>query len=136
MFRRRFVALVGAVSFGALLAVAHAADNSQYAGTYSGTWEGAGGAGKFEMTLTVGTDGQLAGGVSVGSDQGDYTAKFTSLTLADGKLKAKYDYTPDTQAEIALSASVSGGVVSGEWLMLPKGQEQALANGTWKVSKK
>jgi hypothetical protein len=114
-----------------------AADSAaaQYTGKWAGTWEGAGGAGRFDLTLEVGSDGKLNGGVSVGSDTGDYTAKFASFTLVDNKLTAKYDYPPEPMAEIVLAATFENGKATGTWVMQAKGQDQAVANGTWTVKK-
>lgn len=120
-------------SAGAL--IANAASGADIAGEWDGGWEGAGGSGTFKLTLTPGADGKLSGGVSVGQADGDYKATFTSVAIVDGKLIAKYDYTPDPQAEIALTGTFEGATLKGEWKMLPKGQEMELAAGTWNVTK-
>jgi len=125
-------------AFSVCVGLAMAADSAgaEYAGAYGGTWEGAGGAGRFDLTLTKGTDGAMSGGVSVGADTGDYVAKFVALSFAGNKLTARYSYTPDEQADIALTATFEGNVAKGTWALVPKGQEQAMANGTWTVTKK
>src|SRR5262245_19784915 len=89
--------LIAGAWVGAAIKTADAADDGkQYAGTWKGTWEGGGASGRFDLTLAH--DGSWSGGVSVGQDTGDYTAKFTTVTVADNKLSAKYDYPPDFQA--------------------------------------
>jgi hypothetical protein len=115
----------------------YAADNAvQYAGKWTGTWEGAGGAGRFDLTLESGSDGKLNGGVSVGSDTGDYTAKFSSFSLSDNKLTAKYEYPPEPMAEIVLAATFENGKATGTWVMQAKGApDQVAASGTWTVKK-
>ena len=112
------------------------ADGEQYAGPWVGTWEGGGGSGKFDLTLERGADGALTGGVSVGTDQGDYTAKFTSLSFAGNKMTAKYIYPPDEQGEIALTAIFDGAAATGSWELGAKGGGAAMAAGTWTVKKK
>ena len=137
--RKQILATIAmlAVTFGFGQAVAaDSASGSEYVGTWVGTWEGAGGAGRFELTLTKGADGKVTGGVSVGQDTGDYVAKFTSVAFNGNALTARYSYTPDEQADIAVTAAFEGNVAKGAWTMVPKGQDTAMANGTWTVTKK
>lgn len=129
------IAAVGVTAIGATTMIAQAATEADVSGEWDGGWEGAGGSGTFKLTLLRGADGKLSGGVSVGQADGDYKATFTSVSLVDGKLVAKYDYTPDPQAEIALTGTVTGTTLKGEWKMLPKGQEMEMAAGTWNVTK-
>jgi len=126
-------AVFAGAGFTALLV--HAASDAALNGEWDGSWEGAGASGSFKLTLVRDGDGKLTGGVSVGQDTGDYKATFSSVVFVDNKLVAKYDYTPDPQAEIALSATLDGNSLKGEWKMLPKGQEMELAAGTWNVAK-
>ncbi|HEY8538493.1 MAG TPA: hypothetical protein VIL28_06475, partial [Steroidobacteraceae bacterium] len=63
------VALLG----GLLIATAFAAD--EFLGSWTGTWEGAGSGGNFNITLTN-DGGKLGGKVDVGQDTGDYSATF------------------------------------------------------------
>jgi hypothetical protein len=116
-------------------ALAYAQD--AFVGLYKGNWEGAGAAGRFDITITKGADGKLSGGVSVGQDGGDYEAKFTSVVVENGELKARYTYTPDEQADIVLSGKQAGGALSGSWSMVAKGQgvEGAQLSGTWTAKK-
>lgn len=124
---------LGAGAFG------QAADTAEpLLGQWVGRWEGGGAGGRFELTLSK-ADDKLAGGVSVGQDAGDYVAKFTSATIDANKLTARYDYPPDGQAEIILSASFTGDTGDGTWAMVAKGQQDAtgaFASGTWRVAKK
>jgi hypothetical protein len=127
--------LVMAVWFGALSSATDA-PSSQYVGTWSGTWEG-GGSGKFDLTFVSGSDGQMTGSVNVGTDGGDYTAKFTSLSFTGSKMTGKYTYPLDEQGEIALTATFDGNKATGTWVLGAKGQDgAAMANGTWVVTKK
>lgn len=137
--RKYFVAMTAVLAvFGVSFGLAIAADSagSENAGVWKGTWEGAGGSGRFDLTLEKGADGKLSGGVSVGADAGDYVAKFTALSFEGNKLTGRYSYTPDAQADIAVTATFEGNVAKGTWAMVPKGEDQAMANGTWTVTKK
>jgi hypothetical protein len=116
--------------------VASAADGDQYVGTWKGTWEGAGAGGRFDLTFARGSDGKLAASVSVGSDTGDYNAKFSRVTLTGDKLAGAYDFPPDPQGEVTISGAFDPKNATGTWSLGAKGQTggQAIA-GTWKVSK-
>jgi hypothetical protein len=123
---------------GLLLAtIAAAVDGDPYIGTWAGTWEG-GGTGRFELTFQLGSDGKLTGGVAVGTDMGDYTAKFTKISFAGNKLTATYDYPLDTQGEVSVSGTFDASKASGTWGLGAKGQSdsQAMASGTWTIAKK
>lgn len=121
-----------ALQFG----VASAADGDQYVGTWKGTWEGAGAGGRFDLTFARGSDGKLAASVSVGTDMGDYNAKFSTVSLTAAKLAGAYDYPPDPQGEVTITGSFDAKNATGTWSLGAKGQPggQAIA-GTWKVSK-
>jgi hypothetical protein len=121
-----------ALQFG----VATAAEGDQYLGTWKGTWEGAGAGGRFDLILARGSDGKLAASVSVGTDMGDYNAKFSKTTVTGDKLAGAYEYPPDPQGEVIITGSFDPKNATGTWSLGAKGQPggQAIA-GTWKVSK-
>jgi hypothetical protein len=122
------LALVGVVALAQ-------SDIAAFVGTYSGTWEG-GGTGRFDLTIERGSDGQPAGSVSVGTDQGDYTAKFKELSFDGKNMKARYEFPLDSQADVAITGTFNGGTVEGTWNLVAKGGDQSFAGGTWKVTKK
>jgi hypothetical protein len=117
--------------------LAIAQDAGQFAGAWKGTWEGGGAGGKIEVNLQRAAEGKLSGGVSVGQDDGDYVAKFTSAVVEGGELKARYAYTPDEQADILLTAKLQDDGLSGTWTMVAKGggADTAFAAGTWTAKK-
>jgi hypothetical protein len=117
------------------LGVASAAQGDQYVGTWKGKWEGAGAGGRFDLTFAKGSDGKLAASVSVGTDMGDYNAKFSTVTVTGDKLAGAYDYPPDPQGEVIITGSFDGKNAVGTWSLGAKGQPggQAIA-GTWKVT--
>jgi hypothetical protein len=116
--------------------VAAAADADQYVGTWKGSWEGGGGSGRFDMTFARGSDGELTATVAVGTDMGDYNAKFSKLAFASEKFTGAYDYPPDVQGEVIIAGSFDAKNAAGTWTLGAKGQAGgAMAAGTWKVSK-
>jgi len=116
--------------------VAAAADGDQYVGTWKGSWEGGGGSGRFDMTFARGSAGELTATVAVGTDMGDYNAKFSKLTFVSEKFTGAYDYPPDVQGEVIIAGSFDPKNATGTWSLGAKGQPgQSMAAGTWKVSK-
>src|SRR5258708_39402867 len=122
----------GAVQLGA----ASAAEGDQYIGTWRGTWEGAGAGGRFDLTFARGSDGKLAASVSVGTDMGDYNARFSTIAVTGEKLAGAYDYPPDPQGRVTITGSFDPKTAVGTCALEAKGQPggQAIA-GTWKVTK-
>jgi hypothetical protein len=104
------------------------------AGVWTGTWEGGGGSGGFELTLEKTKDGPLGGRVSV-TGEPTYTATLKTLSIADKKLSATYDFPPDESLEVVLAATIEGATAKGTWLARQKSGGE-LASGTWTVTKK
>jgi hypothetical protein len=121
------MASVGAQSGGGDAAAA-----KKYFGAWSGTWEGGGGSGGFDITLEAGKDGKPGGHVSV---TGEPTYKATLKTLAfDGaKMTATYDFPPDPSVLVTLGATFEGDAAKGTWSV--KGPTESLS-GTWTVKRK
>ena len=130
------VLLLASVWAALQIGVALAADGDQYVGIWKGTWEGAGAGGRFDMTFSRGSDGKIEASVSVGSEMGDYNAKFSTVTFAAEKLKGAYDFPPDPQGEVTIAGSFDAKNATGTWSLAAKGQPggQAIA-GTWKVTR-
>jgi hypothetical protein len=118
-----------------LVGVVNATAQANFSGSWSGHWEGAGAGGRFDISITK-TGDALGGGVDVGQDPGDYKANFTTASLEDGKFKARYDYTPDPQAEIVLEGTFEGSGGTGTWTMVQKGRTEPFAAGSWTVERK
>ena len=90
----------------------------------------------FRSDIRQGSDGKLAASVSVGTDMGDYNAKFSTVTITGDKLAGAYDYPPDPQGEVTITGSFEPKNAIGTWSLGAKGKPggQAIA-GTWKVTK-
>jgi hypothetical protein len=108
---------------------------ADFAGTWSGTWEGAGSSGGFELTLEQPKDGPMTGAVSVTGEPA-YKASLTSIAFDGKKLTAKYDFTPDDQAEVALAGAFDGNKCTGTWSLHAKATGDEVASGTWTVTRK
>ena len=93
--------------FAAQRGTEESSSGDEFVGVWSGTWEGAGGSGGFELTLEKGTDG-VAGKVSV-TGEPTYKATFKALSFDGKKMNAKYDFPPSAaDAEIWLAATFDG----------------------------
>jgi hypothetical protein len=107
----------------------------QFVGTWSGTWEGAGSGGGFELALEQAKDGALTGKVSVTGEPA-YKATCRTLSFDGKKMTAKYDFTPDEAAEVALAATFEGNKATGTWSLRTKATGDEVASGTWTVTRK
>jgi hypothetical protein len=103
-------------------------------GTWTGSWEGAGSSGGFELTLEKGKDGTPSGRVSVTGEPA-YQAAIRTLAFEGKKLTATYDFPPDETMDVVLTATFDGETAKGLWSARQKGGGE-LASGTWTVSRK
>lgn len=106
-----------------------------FVGTWSGTWDGAGSGGGFELTLEQAKDAPVTGKVSVTGEPA-YKATLKTLSFDGKKLTGKYDFTPDDSAEVTLVATFEGNKATGTWSLAARGTDNALASGTWTVTRK
>ena len=115
---------------------AEKSSGEEFVGVWSGSWEGAGGSGGFELTLEKSKDSGVAGRVSV-TGEPTYKASFKALSFDGNKMNAKYDFPPsEADAEVWLAATFDGGKASGTWSLRVKRDESEVAAGTWSVTKK
>ncbi len=129
-----FVIVFVAISSAALRGVQDSSTGEQFLGVWSGTWEGAGGSGGFELTLEKARDGTIAGKVSV-TGEPTYKATFRTLSFDGPKMTAIYDFPPEPAAEVVLGATFETGSAKGTWSLRQKGDSADVANGTWSVVK-
>lgn len=104
-------------------------------GTWTGTWEGAIGAGGFELTLEKAKDGSIGGGVSV-TGEPTYKATLSTVSFDGPKMTAKYDFPPDENIAVVLEAKFDGNTATGTWAAREKANGGEVASGTWTVSRK
>ena len=107
----------------------------EFVGVWSGTWEGAGGSGGFEVTFEKNPDA-VVGKVSV-TGEPTYKASFKALSFEGKKMNAKYDFPPNAaDAEVWLTATFDGNRANGTWSLRVKADGSEVAAGTWAVTKK
>jgi hypothetical protein len=107
----------------------------QYVGTWSGRWEGSGSGGGFELTIEKGQDNALGGRVSV-TGEPTYKATFRKLSFDGNTMTAAYDFTPDEQGEVIVTATFEGSTAKGTWSLRAKADGTEVATGTLNVTKK
>jgi hypothetical protein len=125
----------GMLCFAAQRGASETSPGEQFLATWTGTWDGAGAGGGFELTLEKATDGALAGRVSV-TGEPSYKATFRAVSFDGNKMSAKYDFPPDDRAEVALAATFDGSTAKGTWSLREKASGNEAATGTWTVTKK
>ena len=106
-----------------------------FIGTWNGSWGGAGEGGGFDLTLEKTQDGTVTGRVSVTGDP-TYKATFKSLSFDGNKMKAAYDFPPNADAEVVLTAAFEGKTAKGAWSLREKATGTEAFSGTWSVEKK
>lgn len=131
----KWFAVLALVVSGVLGVAAQSGSADAMLGTWSGTWESSGTSGTFALTLQKSADAALGGKVAVGGEPA-YEATLTSVSIEGNKLTAKYDFTPDTRAEVVLMATVEGQTAKGTWSLREKGSGTEAATGTWTVTRK
>lgn len=128
------IVVAAAISSAAPRGVQGSSTGEQFLGVWSGTWEGAGGSGGFELTLETAKDGTIAGKVSVTGEPA-YKATFRTLSFDGAKMTAIYDFPPEPAAEVVLGATFETGSAKGTWSLRQKGDSADVASGTWSVAK-
>ena len=130
-----FLFLFSGICFAAQRGTEKSSSGEEFVGVWSGTWEGAGGSGGFELTLEKGTDG-VAGKVSV-TGEPTYKATFKALSFDGKKMNAKYYFPPNAaEAEVWLATTFDGNKANGTWSLRAKANDTEAAAGTWSVTKK
>jgi hypothetical protein len=137
--RRALGLCLSVVLVGAVLAAAQqkGSDSTQPAdvlGQWTGTWEGAGSTGGFDLILSKSDDGKLGGAVSV-TGEPTYKQTLRTVTFEGPKMTALYDFPPDPQLEVMLTAAFDGNTANGAWTARQKGGAD-VATGTWTVKRK
>jgi hypothetical protein len=105
-----------------------------YLGTWTGTWEGMGSSGGFELTLEKGNESPT-GKVTVTGEPA-YSAAIKTLKIDSNKLTASYDFPPDPSLEVLLAAAFEGDTLKGTWVARTKADSGEVASGTWTLKKK
>jgi hypothetical protein len=104
-------------------------------GTWSGSWEGMGQTGGFDLTLAKPADGSTGARVAVTGEPA-YQASIRTIAFDARQMTAVYDFPPDESLEIRLTATFDGDTAKGTWTARGKADGGELASGTWTVKKK
>lgn len=104
-------------------------------GTWSGSWEGMGSSGGFEVTLEKPKENAAGGRVAV-TGEPTYNAEFKRLRFEGTRMNAIYDFPPDEQMEVVLTATFEGSTAKGGWVLRQKAGADEVASGTWTVTRK
>jgi len=110
-----------------------AAAAKKYYGTWTGTWEGQGQSGGFDVMLEAGKDGKPGGSVSV-TGEPTYKATLKTLSFDGAKMTATYDFPPDPSVTVNLAATFESSTAKGTWFL--KSPTIGDLAGTWAVKKK
>lgn len=139
--RNRYITCVLVPLFAAALSAApqrgaepsDAAD--RFIGVWSGSWENPdGGGGGIEVTLEHEKGKPMSGKVSV-TGEPTYKATLASVSFDGAKMTAKYEFPPDPDGEVVLTATFDGDTATGAWLLRGKGSDSAVATGAWKATR-
>jgi hypothetical protein len=65
-----------------------------------------------------------------------YRAEFKKLSFDGNKMTAAYDFTPDEQGEVIVTATFEGNTAKGTWALRAKADGTEVATGTLNVTKK
>ena len=120
---------------GTIVTAARQSGDADRSGTWTGTWEGAGQTGGFELTFQKPNTSALTGGVSV-TGEPTYKATFKTVTIEGNKLNAVYDFPPAEGVEVVLAGTFDGTTCKGTWVVREKASGNAALDGTWSVTKK
>ena len=109
--------------------------DQKYAGTWVGSYSTDGGEqNKLSYVLSKDEKGLWHGTVRFTNNEGEQTAAFKSLQIADGKMKGKID-SPDGEVEVAIEGQFRGDRCEGTYAVSPKGSADIVERGTWTVTK-
>jgi hypothetical protein len=110
-------------------------DAQKYAGVWAGSYTNEGGVtNKVAYALKKDEKGQWGGTVKWVTQDGEQSADFKSLQIADGKMKGRIE-TPDGQVDVAIEGQFQGDNMEGTYAVIPKGSTEVVEKGTWKVTK-
>jgi hypothetical protein len=110
-------------------------DDQKYVGTWAGTYTTENGpTNQLSYTFTKDDKGKWGGKINYTNQDGEQTAEFKSLDIADGKMKAKIE-SPDGQVEVTIEGKFEGDNLEGTYAVIPKGQTEPTEKGSWKVTR-
>lgn len=128
-----FVVLIAAANTaGAQQATS--APGDQLLGKWTGTWDGGGASGPYELTFEGQSDGSTLATVVVSGDP-MYIARLLEVSFEGSKMTAKYDFPPQPETEVVLVTSFDGSAANGTWSLREKATGFEIVNGHVKLTK-
>lgn len=128
-----FVVIIAAASTaGAQQASTGSAD--PFLGTWTGTWDGGGASGPYELTLERQNDGSTVARVTVTGDPA-YMAMLPQVSFDGSKMTATYDFPPQPETEVVLVTSFDGNAATGTWSLREKATGFEVVNGHVNVTR-
>jgi hypothetical protein len=116
-------------------AQANRSDDQKYLGSWAGSYStDAGVTEKLSYLLKKDEKGQWQGTVKFTNQEGEQTAEFKTLQIADGKMKGKIE-SPDGEVEVTLEGQLKEGYLEGTYSVSPKGTTDVVEKGSWKVTR-
>jgi hypothetical protein len=110
-------------------------DDKKYVGEWVGSYDdGKGNTDKLSFTLSKDEKGQWRCTAKWVNQDGEHSADFKSLQIADGKMKGKIE-PPDGQAEITIEGQFEVDKLEGTYAISTKGSTDVVEKGSWKVAK-
>jgi hypothetical protein len=110
-------------------------DDQKYVGEWTGSFTTDGGnTEKLSYKLSKDEKGQWRGTMKWLNQNGENSADFKSLLIADGKMKGKIE-DPNGEVEVAIEGQFQGDKLEGTYVVSPKGSTEVVEKGTWKVTK-
>jgi hypothetical protein len=110
-------------------------DNQKYVGEWVGSFSTDDGyTNKLSYTLSKDEKGQWRGTMKWVNNNGEHTADFKSLQIADEKLKGKVEGL-DGKSESVFEGQFQGDKLEGTYVVSPKGSTEVVEKGTWKIAK-
>src|SRR5262245_17353464 len=127
-------ALLAAENLGAI-GQGRGSEDQKYAGAWVGTYIVDNGyTNKLSYTLSKDEKGQWRGTIKFTNQDGEQTADFKSLQIADGKMKGKIE-SPDGRVEVMIEGQFQEDKFEGTYAGSPKGSTEVVEKGTWKVAR-
>ncbi len=110
-------------------------DDQKYGGLWVGSYsQENGGTGDLSYKLSKDEKGEWQGTVKYTNQNGEQTAKFSALQIADGKMKARLE-SPSGDAEITIEGQFQGDQLEGSFAISPKNSTEIVEKGNWKVAR-
>jgi hypothetical protein len=109
-------------------------NDQKYVGEWVGSYSNDAASDKLYYKLSKDEKGRWSGTVKWLNQNGENTAEFITLLIADGKMKGTIE-DPNGQVEILIEGQFQGDKLEGAYAVSPKGSTQVVEKGTWNVTK-